>query len=225
MSKKKNPEVPEPIEPGADLQVDAEPKDSAISQPELASLMQVREILTGPLASEVEQRIVEMDRRIDRVLQDLAQSTTKRIDAVENNYRDETRRLNDDLKAERDQQQQRIETLERETSLGQEQMREEIQKVREEVTKSTERMHEELTREYEAIHRKIEELLQKVDERFADERQSLRTELVDRDSLSAALSEVAIRLAGPGDAGHHVDPTQPDIEIDQILDGATSGNP
>ena len=193
------------------------------SAQELASLMQVREILTGPLATDVEQRITEMDQRLDQTLQEFTESSTKQMNAIEQGYKNELGKLNEELGDQRVQYQDRVERLERELSLGLEQMRGNIQDVSDQLATTTESLRTEFGKEFDAIRGSLDELLEKVTVKLDDERDRLRDELVDRETLSAALSEVAIRLAPPTGEAHEIDPEQHDMELDQILENATSG--
>ena len=193
------------------------------SAQELASLMQVREILTGPLATDVEQRISEMDQHLDQTLQEFKETSTKQINTIEQGYKSELGKLNEELGDQRVQYQDRVERLERELSLGLEQMRGNIQDVTDQLATTTESLRSEFGKEFDAIRGTIDELLEKVTIQLDEEKHRLRDELVDRETLSAALSEVAIRLAPPAGDAHEVDSHDAEMELDQILENATSG--
>jgi|GEM_PF-4481314 len=210
-------------------EVEAAPQESSTPQtpgidpPELASLMQVREILTGPLATDVEHRIAEMDQRLESTLTEFTATSATRMDAIEESYKSELGKLNDELGEQRVQYQDRVERLERELSLGLEQMRGNIQDVTDQLATTAETLRAELGQDFEAIRGTVQELFEKVTNQFDEEKLRLRNELVDRDTLSAALSEVAIRLAPPSGETHEIDPEEHEMELDQILENATSG--
>jgi len=217
-SKKVNESTPHP-----DSGATAQETGTTPSPAELASLMQVREILTGPLATDVEQRITALDQRLDQTLQEFTDTSTKRIDVVEQSYKDELGRLNAELTDQRGQYDDRVERLERELSLGLEQMRGNIQDVTDELATVAEGLRVELAKELDAIKGTLQGLFENVTVKVDEEAPRLRGELVDRDTLCAALSEVAMRLAPPGEETHEIDPEQHDMELDAILENATSG--
>lgn len=191
--------------------------------PELASLMQVREILTGPLATDVEQRISDMDRRLDRDLKDFGKTSKTKLEAAEKNFKEDFGKLRAEFEEDRTQYHDRLERLERELRLGLEQMRGEIQDATDRMATNTEELRAELGKEFDAIRGTIQDLFDKVTHKLDEEKVRVREELVDRETLSAALSEVAIRLAPTAGEVHEVDPAHHDVDLDQILDHATSG--
>jgi len=223
MSKKPESETTPQVTTGSTPTAATTTGSQAPSAPELASLMQVREILTGPLASNVDQRIAEMDQRLDQTLQGFTQTTMKRVETVEQSYKDELSQLRTGVEEDRTQFHDRLERLERELSLGLEQMRGEIKDVSDQMATDTEALRVEFGKDFDAIRGTIQELFEKVTVKLDEEKHRMRDEMVDRDTLSAALSEVAMRLAPPSGDTLEMDPNQPDIELDHILDQATSG--
>ena len=202
---------------------EATPQTQLPSAQELASLMQVREILTGPLATDVEQRITEMDQLLDLTLQEFTETSTKQMNVLEQGYKDELGKLNEELGDQRVQYQDRVERLERELTLGLEQMRGNVQDVADQLATTAESLRAEFGREFDAIRGSLEELLEKVTLQLDEEKLRLRDEMVDRETLSSALSEVAMRLAPPSGEADEIDPDQHEMDLDQIIENATSG--
>jgi len=164
---------------------------------ELQSLKQVREILVGPLSTELEATVRDLDQRIDRIVGDLSDTTGKRIGAVEDKLQDGLDRMNVEMGS------------------GLEELRGSVKGLVDEMTQLSEKFRSELDR----VREQVDQLMETVATKLDDECRSLRGELVDRASLSAALSEVALRLAGSDGPMHDIDPDHPDIDIDSLLDG------
>lgn len=182
---------------------------------DLSSLKQVREILVGPLSSELEGTVRELDKRLDVTVKEISESSDKRIAAMEDKLQSELERMGDEMDGHRNQDRETFEGLERETTSGFEELRRSAKELTEEMAKATEDFRSELGK----IREQVDRLVETVSNRLDDECLSLRAELVDRASLSAALSEVALRLAGTSGAMHEIDPDRPDIDIDHLLDG------
>jgi exonuclease VII large subunit len=171
------------------------------STQDLSSLKQVRDILVGPLSSELEETVRELDERLDRTVKELSDTTDKHVVAMEDKLQTELGRLNGEIGSHRDESQDRLRDLEQQMRSGLDELRKSIESIGDNVREQLDQMQETVTRKLE------------------NESQNLRGELVDRGSLSAALSEVALRLSGPVGAMHEMDPDRPDIDIDKLLDG------
>jgi hypothetical protein len=155
------------------------------------SLLQLREILVGPLSREFEQRLGRIEQRIDRSILEFIRQTTGRIEELEQRLESRMQQLESGL-----------------AELG-------------DGTRATvEEMRADLARQADASAEELQELGAVLTSDLEGKAAMLRGELVDRVSLSAALSEIALRLSGGAQAAG-IDPSQPDLDLDELLDASS----
>ena len=197
------------------LVADGSAPSEANQAPDLSSLKQVRDILVGPLSTEIEQTVRELDQRLDRSMVEFSETTSKRVDAVEARFKGEFERLNGEVGSQNERSRDRIGQLEREMNSGLDDLRESLITLTGDLEKASESFRDELDKVREHVGQVVESVTTRLD----DESRRLQDEMVDRSSLSAALSEVALRLAGSSGHLHDSDPDRPDIDLDHLLDG------
>ncbi len=186
-----------------------DPGGSAEAHSEAGSLSHVRDILIGPISQTFEQKLNQLEQRVDQFMRDFAEKTSVRIDKLEKRTDDRLVRLNEDIKGDRDRHSKAAEQLKQECDAAVNAVRQTV----EEFFKQYESTQAEFAK---ATRAKMEQLSATLTGQLDTEVGRLRGELVDRASLASALSEMALRLSGAAQ-DMVIDPNEADPEIDAAL--------
>ena len=184
-----------------------EPGGSAEVHSEAGSLNHVRNILIGPITQTFEQKLNQLEQRVDQSMRDFSEKTSVRIDKLEKRTDDGLVRLNEEIKGDRDRHSKAAEQLKQECDAAVNAMRQKVEKLF--------KQYESTQAEFaEATRAKMEQLSTTLTGQLDTQVGQLRCELVDRVSLASAFSEVAMRLSG---AAEEMVIDEADPEIDAAL--------
>lgn len=185
---------------------------TAAGPQDAAAMDQVRELLLGPLAVEWKTKMTQLSQRMDGSMLELDRRTSDRVRELESRFKDGM----DAMVAE-------LAELKEEQSSMMQQVRDELEEgtrsLSEKLETFSDRLAAERKSEIQAIRKELELLSSSIGSRLDSEAAALRSELVDRDSLSAALSEVAMRLTAPTEM-FVADVNQPDLDLEAAIEAA-----
>ena len=186
-----------------------DPGGSAEANAEADNLGQIRDILLGPLSQSFEQKLNQMEQRLDRSMRDFTEQTSARIDQLEKRTDDKLVRLSEDIKGNRERHSKAAEQLKQECDAA-------VATVRDKMKERFKQYDSAQVEFREATRAKMEQLSTTLTGRLDTEVNRLRAELVDRASVATALSEAALRLSGTVQE-MATDPSAADPEIDAAL--------
>ena len=170
--------VQDHTEPGGSTEVHAD-----------AGLNQVRDILLGPMSQTFEQKLNQLEQSIERSMRDLSGKTSVHIEELQKRTDDKLVQMNEDMKEDRERHSKAADKFKQECDTAMNQVRARVERF----VKQCETSQAEFA---EATRAKMEQLSVTLTGRLETEVGLLRAELVDRASLSSALSEAALRLSG-----------------------------
>jgi hypothetical protein len=175
-------------------------------------LGQVREILLGPVSRNLQDRLQEVERRLEQVVRDLEQIGGSRLEEMERRLQgavdDAGGKL--DRHCEEQAQQARLADEKIDGALGE--MRDTAGALRDEISNVKNEVLTTLSREIEACKQEAEARASK-----------LPDEVVDRATLSAVFSEAALRLSGGTKSG--IDFDESEFDLDKLIDSRTGESP
>ena len=182
---------------------------SAEAQSESGGLGQIQDILLGPISQSFEQKLNQVEQRLDRSLRDFSEQTSARVEEFEKRTDDKLARSKEDIKRDRERHSKAIDQLKQESDAAVTAVREEMN----ERFKQYERTQVEFD---EMIRTKMAKLYAKLAGRLDTEVERLLGQLVDRASLASAFSDAALRISGKVE-NVAIDSSEADPEIDAAL--------
>lgn len=182
---------------------------SAEAHPESGGLGQIQDILLGPLSQSFEQKLNQVEQRLDRSLRDFSEQTSARIEEYEKRTDDKLARLNEDIKRDRERHSKANDQLKQECDAA-------VKAVREKMNDKFKQYEKTQVEFDEMIRTRMAKLYAKLTGRLDTEVERLLGQLVDRASLASAFSDAALRISGQVE-NVAIDSSDVDPEIDAAL--------
>ena len=182
---------------------------SAGAQSESGGLGQIQDILLGPISQSLEQKLNQLEQRLDRSMRDFTEQTSARIDELEKRTDDKLARLSADIKRDRERHSKATEQLKQECDAA-------VKAVRQKMNERF-KQYERTQVEFDEMTRaKMAQLYAKLTGQLDTEVKRLVGQLVDRASLASAFSDAALRISGEV-KDMAIDSSEADPEIDAAL--------
>lgn len=155
---------------------------------------QIRQILFGGQMRDYEKRFVEMEKRLLKSIEQLANNFEKRVDRLDAYSKREVGKLTDQLKAERKTRAEDGTELSNEIdNLGQ-QVESWFAEVEEQMESESRQLRASLKAQGDELLEEIQDTSKQVSSSLQGETQELAEAKLGREDLAALLSEVALRL-------------------------------
>lgn len=155
----------------------------------------IRDILFGTQMRDYEKRVALIDERMRREVTNLKDETRIRLDSVENYIKKEVESLIDRLKAEHDQREESVKELLNEMKGLNKASEKKIDQLDDQLSKSSRDLRQQILNQSKSLSdeilHKYEEMLTSVEQTA----QELRTDKVNRSTLSKHFVEIAMRLS------------------------------
>ena len=182
---------------------------SAEAHSESGGLGQIQDILLGPISQSFEQKMNQVEQRLNRFLRDSGEQTSVRIEELEKRTDDKLARLNEDIKRDREQHSKATDQLKQECDAA-------VKAVREKMNERFKQYERTQVEFGEMIRTKMAKLYAKLTGRLDTEVERLLGQLVDRASLASAFSDAALRISGEV-KDMAIDSSEADPEIEAAL--------
>ncbi len=198
MSKTKQKNDPgQPEEKAHALQAGGSPgfASSSDSSPDVASVDKIRDIIFGNQMRDYEKRFNRLEERLMKEINELRDESARRVDSIEAYIKKEIESVSDRLKSEQDARAESIKLFSKEIGDTAQSLSKEIERLGEQQSKESRDLRQQLLDQSkvlsEEIRAKNKDASAALDQAF----QELRTEKVDRSTLSELLMDMAFRMS------------------------------
>lgn len=192
----------------------APPAQAAPADP-AAGMDQLRGILLGPIAQDLQLKLTQLGQRLDGSLLELDRRTAERVTEVERELTERMDLLAAEMAEHREEHEAALRHMMEEFQTGSDTLTERLESL-------AHRLTEERRQELNMIQDDLQKLSENMTTQLVNEIQVMREETIDRESLSTALSEIALRLS----TGSEIVVAQPEatdvgMDLEAAIDAAS----
>ena len=166
----------------------------ALDDPAAGSLDKVRDILFGAQVRDADRRFARLEERLTKEAVDLKDDVRKRLGVLEQFVKHEIESLADRLKGENEARTDAVKDLSRELRDASKASEKKFGQIDDQVARVQRELRQQLLDTHQKITDDIQRQAQEGMARLARESSELRAEKVDRATLAAMLTEMAMRL-------------------------------
>jgi hypothetical protein len=170
-----------------------------LNQPKIANvsdgnLEKVRDILFGNQVREFEQRFLRLEERLMQECSGIREDTKKRLDALENYFKQEATSLSDRIRNEQNNRDAAIQTVTNENKIVNTSLQSRLIEFDEQLNRSQSELREQLLEQSKSLHDEIREKYEEITALLQRESEELHHRKTDRSTLATLLNELALRL-------------------------------
>lgn len=158
------------------------------------NLEKVRDILFGNQVREFEQRFLRLEERLMQECSGIREDTKKRLDALENYFKQEATSLSDRIRNEQNNRDAAIQTVTNESKTVNASLQSRLIQFDEQLNRSQSELREQLLEQSKSLHDEIREKYEEITALLQRESEELRHQKTDRSTLATLLNELALRL-------------------------------
>ena len=165
---------------------------------EAGNVEKIRDIIFGAQMRDYEKRFARLEERMLREMTNFRDETKRRFDSLENHFRKEVESLGDRVKAEQDERTESGKELSKDLKDTTKLFEKKIGRLDEQLSKSSRDLRQQILDQSKSLS---DEIRQKHGESLAAldrANQELRSDKLDRATLSELLTEMAMRLTDEG---------------------------
>jgi DNA anti-recombination protein RmuC len=159
-----------------------------------SNLEKVRDILFGNQVREFEQRFLRLEERLMQECSQMREDTKKRLDALENYFKQEVTSLSERVRNEQSNRDAAIKVVVNESRTMNASLQSRLIQFDEQVNRSQSELREQLLEQSKALHHEIREKYEELNTLLQRESEQLRQQKTDRSTLATLLNELALRL-------------------------------
>ncbi|AFZ00385.1 hypothetical protein [Calothrix sp. PCC 6303] len=158
------------------------------------NLEKVRDILFGSQVREFEQRFLHLEERLMQECSGIREDTRKRLDALENYFKQEVSSLSERIRNEQNNRDAAIQIAVNEAKTMNASLQSRLTQFDDQVNRSQSELREQLLEQSKTLHNEIREKYEEITTLLQRESEQLRHQKTDRSTLATLLNELALRL-------------------------------